>query len=162
MSNSFAIITVAIITGLFSLITATITSVIVNRKDRRNWKNETAIKFIEYSLTKPEIAKKVARQFSIAVLVQIDEDGSTLGKFFLPAFCRFTIGRSVDHDLTINDPYLSRDHGLFYYSKGKMYYKDTSALNATSVNGKKISESRRLKTGDILILGKTRMKFVML
>src|SRR5690606_16999620 len=116
----------------------------------------------EYTLTNPEVAQKVARQFSIAVLIQLNSDNRTLKKFFLPAFCRFSIGRNKDHDICIDDIFLSRDHGLFYYKGGNIYYKDTSALNPTIINGRKLKDSKRLSSGDQLHFGETRMKFLKL
>lgn len=110
-------------------------------------------------MTKPELAKKVSRQFSIAVVVHLDKDGTTICKYFLPAFCRFSVGRLEDHDICILDPYLSRDHGLFYYSKGAIYYKDTSPTNKTLVNGKEIHKKRKLKSGDTLVMGETNFRY---
>jgi len=162
MTNETTLLFVAIIGGLFTLITTLVSAEIASRKERKSWENETAIKFIEYSLTNPDVARKVARQFSIAVLVQLDNVDTTIDKFFLPAFCRFSIGRNEDHDICISDGYLSRDHGLFYYKEGNIFYKDTSALNPTLVNGKKINDTKKLINGDLLTFGKTKMKFVKL
>jgi pSer/pThr/pTyr-binding forkhead associated (FHA) protein len=159
MNNIWTIVISAATGGIFTLITAYITTAISAKKERNKWESETAIKFIDYSISNPELAKKVARQFSIAVIVILDEDGTTNRKYFLPAFCRFSVGRLDDHDICIDDSYLSRDHGLFYYKKGKIIYKDTSPTNRSTVNGKEILRSRRLKSGDILLLGHTNIKF---
>src|SRR5690606_11883422 len=134
MTNEATLLYVAVIGGVFTLITTLLSAEIASRKERKSWENETAIRFIEYTLTNPEVAQKVARQFSIAVLIQLNSDNRTLKKFFLPAFCRFSIGRNKDHDICIDDIFLSRDHGLFYYKGGNIYYKDTSALNPTIIN----------------------------
>lgn len=159
-STIWTIVISAATGGVFTLLTTYITSIITSNKERKKWESETAIKFIDYSLSNPVLAKKVARQFSIAVIVHIDTDGSTIKKYFLPAFCRFSIGRHEDHDIYIEeDKYLSRDHGLFYYNGGKIFYKDTSPTNRTSVNGKELKCKKRLRSGDILILGYSTLKF---
>ena len=159
MSSTWTIVISAITGGVITLATTYVSSLIASKREKDRWDSETAMKFIDYSLTRPDLAKKVARQFSIAVVVYIDSDGTTIAKYFLPAFCRFSVGRLEDHDISIPDPYLSRDQGLFYYSKGKIYYKDTSPTNKTIVNGTAIEKQRKLKSGDILIMGKTHFKF---
>jgi pSer/pThr/pTyr-binding forkhead associated (FHA) protein len=159
MNNIWTIVISAATGGIFTLITGYITTAIAAKKESKKWESETAIKFIDYSLSNPELARKVARQFSIAVIVHLDEDGTTNRKYFLPAFCRFSIGRLGDHDICINDSYLSRDHGLFYYRKGRIIYKDTSPTNRSTVNGKEILKKRRLRNNDILVLGHSKFKF---
>lgn len=159
MENIVTILLSAATGGIFTLTTTYISTIITSKKERKKWESETAIKFIEYSLTNPNLATKVARQFSIAVLVHLDSDDRTIKKYFLPAFCRFSIGRHADHDICIADPYLSRDQGLFYYREGKIFYKDTSPTNKTIVNGTTLHKKRQLKSGDYLLLGQTKIKF---
>lgn len=159
MDGIWTILISALIGVVATLITTYVSVVITSQKEKKRWESETAIKFIEYSLTNPEIAKKVSRQFSIAVVTHLDKDGTTNHKYFLPAFCRFSIGRLEDNDISVLDEYLSRDHGLFYYNKGKIYYRDTSPTNKTLVNGKKIHKRRKLRSGDTLTMGKTNFRF---
>lgn len=157
--NIWTIIISAATGGIFTLITAYVTTLIASVKERKKWESETAIKFIDYSLTNPDLAKKVARQFSIAVIVHLTQDGTTIEKYFLPAFCRFSIGRHTDHDICLTDRYVSRDHGLFYYRKGRIIYRDTSPTNKTYVNGKELRNKRKLKSGDNLMMGQTLLRF---
>jgi pSer/pThr/pTyr-binding forkhead associated (FHA) protein len=159
MDNIWTIIISAATGGFFTLVTTYISTLITTQKEKKKWESETAIKFIDYSLTSPELAKRVARQFSIAVIVHLDKDDRTICKYFLPAFCRFSVGRLEDNDISVLDEYLSRDQGLFYYSSGKIYYKDTSPTNKTQINGTEIHKKAKLKSGDILIMGRTKLKF---
>ncbi len=160
MNNIWIIILSAVVGGVITIITTYISGLVNSQKERKKWDSETAIKFIDYSLSRPDLAKKVARQFSIAVVVHLDADGNTICKYFLPAFCRFSIGRLDDHDISIpDDSHLSRDQGLFYYRAGKIYYKDTSPTNITLINGIKIHNEKKLKNGDNLIMGESRFKF---
>jgi len=159
MENIWTIIISAATGGIFTLFTTYISTLVSSRKERQKWESETAIKFIDYSLSNPDLARKISRQFSIAIIVHIDNDGSTNNKYFLPAFCRISIGRNDNHDICIDDPYLSRDHGLFYYNNGKIIYKDTSSTNKTLINNKAITKRRKLKTGDYLLLGRTQFRF---
>ncbi|MGV8828231.1 MAG: FHA domain-containing protein [Breznakibacter sp.] len=159
MNNTWTIIVSAATGGIVTLITTYVSSIISFRKERKKWESETALKFIDYSLSNPILAKKVARQFSIAFIVHLNNEDRTESKYFLPAFCRFSVGRNEDNDICVNDQSLSRDHGLFYYKNGRILYKDTYPTNKTWINGKVITKKHQLKSGDILKLGVTRLRY---
>lgn len=67
---------------------------------------------------------------------------------------RFTIGRSKDNNLTINDPAISLHHALIEAFENTFQLTDCGSLT-TFVNGKKIIKSQVLNSGDIILLGNT-------
>lgn len=159
MSNLFIIIVSAAIGGLITLITTYASSIFLERKEKRKWETETGLKYIELSLSHPELARKLSKQFAVALLVWVDDKGNTMDKYFLPAFCRYTVGRLEDNDICIADEYLSRDHGLFIYDKGKIYYQDSATTNKTQINGSNVNHKVQLNDGDELIVGFSKLMY---
>ncbi len=66
---------------------------------------------------------------------------------------RFTIGRSPDNDLVINDSGMSRRHALIETYDGIVQISDCGSQNGTFVNGQPILGAQLLKDGDVICLG---------
>lgn len=67
------------------------------------------------------------------------------------------IGR-LDHcDLVLPDPQVSREHAILKATVEGLVLEDLHSVNGTYVNGEKIQRVR-LKTGDVIRMGKTEMK----
>lgn len=77
---------------------------------------------------------------------------------FIPLINGFTVGR-VQASLTINDPMVSRRHGVFDVTATKLYYTDETKTNPTLLNGQPLSTGDRteLRMGDILQFGATQV-----
>ncbi|MBN8554806.1 MAG: FHA domain-containing protein [Deltaproteobacteria bacterium] len=68
-----------------------------------------------------------------------------------------TLGRS-DADLVLLDLDISRSHSLIeVLGKNSVFVRDLNSTNGTLLNGKKI-QSEKIKTGDVLTLGNTKVK----
>ncbi len=65
---------------------------------------------------------------------------------------RFTIGRSRDNNLVLNDAAISPRHALIEAFEDSFQITDCGSLT-TIVNGKKITKSQILNSGDIILLG---------
>lgn len=71
---------------------------------------------------------------------------------------QITIGRTIDNDIVLPDPGISRQH-LSIRDKGGAYIvKDLGSSNGTLLNGKKITEEV-IKAGDIITAGGARIRF---
>ncbi len=66
---------------------------------------------------------------------------------------RFTIGRSPDNDLVINDSGMSRRHALIETYDGIVQISDCGSQNGTFVNGRPILGAQVLNDGDVISLG---------
>lgn len=66
---------------------------------------------------------------------------------------RFTIGRSPDSDLEIDDPGLSRRHALIEKFEGVVLASDCGSENGTFVNGNRITSGVVLKDRDVILIG---------
>ena len=74
---------------------------------------------------------------------------------------RFSIGRTPENDLVIEDTSLSRRHALIENFEGRFNLSDCGSSNGTFVNGVKITAQspQPLRPGDELNIGNTRFRF---
>jgi len=74
---------------------------------------------------------------------------------------RLTIGRSPDCDIILPDRVVSRRHACIERRDGEYYILDDNSKNGTFVNGKPVTEPRRLIDGDeIQVALRFRLTFV--
>ena len=66
---------------------------------------------------------------------------------------QFTIGRSKDNDITIDDASVSRHHATIIQTASGIVISDNGSSNGTFVNGNRIHGEQALSTNDILKLG---------
>ncbi|HYL26643.1 MAG TPA: FhaA domain-containing protein [Candidatus Nitrosotalea sp.] len=69
-----------------------------------------------------------------------------------------TIGRSEESTIVLLDPGVSRAHAVIEIGRGPAVVRDLGSTNGTFVNGRRI-ERERLRDGDELRFGNTRMRF---
>ncbi|MFW6132098.1 MAG: FHA domain-containing protein, partial [Candidatus Aminicenantaceae bacterium] len=74
---------------------------------------------------------------------------------------KLTVGRSHKNDIVIEDPFCSGVHASIYPSDSEYFVFDESSKNGTFVNGKKITSPVKLKKGDEILFGSTRIIFDM-
>lgn len=68
------------------------------------------------------------------------------------------IGRSEESEIVLVDPSISRAHAIIEVDAGEAVVRDLGSTNGTYVNGLRV-EVERLRDGDELRFGKTRMRF---
>jgi hypothetical protein len=66
---------------------------------------------------------------------------------------RFSIGRTPENDLTIDDPSLSRRHALIETIEGRFNLSDCGSSNGTFINGRQITAPTQLEDWDVLTFG---------
>jgi pSer/pThr/pTyr-binding forkhead associated (FHA) protein len=66
---------------------------------------------------------------------------------------RFTIGRTPENDLAIEDPSLSRRHALIETIEGRFNLSDCGSSNGTFINGGHITTPAQLEDWDVLTFG---------
>lgn len=65
------------------------------------------------------------------------------------------IGREPTADAMFPDPEVSRRHCRIVQQKGEYFIEDLTSTNGTFVNGRRILETTRLSSGDIIDFGET-------
>jgi len=91
--------------------------------------------------------------FSIRIL-----EGPEKNRLFTFDRIEVTIGRTVDNDVVLPDPSISRQHMSIRDKGGAYIVKDLGSSNGTKVNGKAITEEV-LKAGDVIAAGNVRIRF---
>src|SRR5712691_6050554 len=66
---------------------------------------------------------------------------------------RFTIGRTPENDLVIEDTSLSRRHALIENFEGRFNLSDCGSSNGTFVNGRPVTALTELSDWDVLTFG---------
>jgi pSer/pThr/pTyr-binding forkhead associated (FHA) protein len=72
---------------------------------------------------------------------------------------RFSIGRSEDADIALEDPSVSRRHGMIEQRQNEYYVKNLSQINPLLLNDETVSENR-LYSGDNVRIGSFFLTFV--
>ncbi|HUU02614.1 MAG TPA: FHA domain-containing protein [Myxococcota bacterium] len=91
--------------------------------------------------------------FSIKIL-----GGPDRGKIYEFDRVQITIGRTMDNDVVLTDPGISRQHMSIRDKGGAYILKDLGSSNGTKLNGKLIEE-KVLRPGDIITAGSAEVKF---
>ena len=73
---------------------------------------------------------------------------------------RMVVGRTPGVDLQLSDQSVSRRHIELVYSDEGTLLRDLGSGNGTRLNGKKIDGDTTLSHGDVIHIGKTKMRFV--
>ncbi len=70
-----------------------------------------------------------------------------------------TIGRSPHATLVVSDAQVSRLHAQIDYSDGQLCVRDLDSRNGTLLNARPIDVVTALRTGDVIDVGTTRVRF---
>jgi len=76
------------------------------------------------------------------------------GKVFFISSTEITIGRKGDLSFP-DDGFMSREHAKIVNAAGGLTLQDLNSQNGTFINGKKIHQSQKIKTGDKIKCGNT-------
>lgn len=72
---------------------------------------------------------------------------------------KVSMGRSGDNDISVPDPFCSGSHAQIKRSGKDFILKDLESKNGTFLNGDKIKSEIKLKEGDEILIGSTRIVF---
>jgi hypothetical protein len=72
---------------------------------------------------------------------------------------RVTVGKAPENDIALDDPVVSHLHALLERFPAGWCIQDLGSSNGTWLNGERIWTSQRLRNGDELRLGQTRLVF---
>lgn len=93
--------------------------------------------------------------------LKINQPGQTGDLFMpLPTEGEFTVGRGSSNSLALADAKVSRRHLLIAADGRDFYAEDCGSSHGCSLNGQPLSERRKLKFDDAIILGDTTLLFL--
>jgi pSer/pThr/pTyr-binding forkhead associated (FHA) protein len=79
-------------------------------------------------------------------------EGPDRGKSFFFDRIEITVGRTMENDLVLPDPGISRQHMSIRDKGGAYTLKDLGSSNGTKLNGRKV-RAEVLRPGDVITLG---------
>lgn len=123
----------------------------VQRRDARK-AAETAV--VVKELLAGELAPDQTRAAILTCLT-----GGDQGAVFPLAFTESVLGRGDDADVRIRDRAVSRRHASLRRHQDRYLLRDLCATNGVFLNGTRVKGSRPLKSGDIIELGLTMLRF---
>jgi pSer/pThr/pTyr-binding forkhead associated (FHA) protein len=101
------------------------------------------------------------RTKSEAKLIVLDPAQSVLTPgFTIPLARKTTIGRHPDCSVVIDEPFLSAFHAEFTKKGGEWSLNDLDSTNGVFKNGEAVAGATRISPGDIVQLGRIKLKFV--
>jgi pSer/pThr/pTyr-binding forkhead associated (FHA) protein len=151
-----------LISAAVGIVTSAVTAYITTRlrmsEEKEKWQREFSIKYIEAQTADGELAHKMAMQFGIGFL-KFRNPETEPQKRFVPPNCRLVVGRAPDCSICISDPELSRYHCAFVADDTNVHIESLGATIPTLLNGAPVNVKCKLKTGDIVEVGKTEFMF---
>ncbi len=69
-----------------------------------------------------------------------------------------SIGRSPTNTVVIPDTYASSQHALLTWREGQWWLEDRNSRNGTRLNGRRVEEPTLVSAGDVIGVGRTRLK----
>src|SRR5437764_349052 len=88
--------------------------------------------------------------------------GKEAGREFVFDQAEITIGRTVECDIVLYDPGVSRKHARVYFREGDFYVEDLGSSNGTKVNGVVVTRAHPLEDGDAVAVGPVVFDFAAL
>ena len=98
----------------------------------------------------------MAEGTAVLIVIQGRDPGS---RFKLPESRVTTIGRSSQNRISLVNRTISRFHCEIAFSNGDWYLTDLNSKAGTRLNGKQVGQRKRLKSGDVIRIGSTVLKF---
>jgi len=96
----------------------------------------------------PSTTRRRNRRFTLEFIEPEDRFGERIE---LPS--HLEIGRGATSDLVLDDAFVSGRHATLEYGSDGLYLSDLGSTNGTYVNEKVISDTTRLKRGDVVQIG---------
>lgn len=72
---------------------------------------------------------------------------------------KISVGRAEDNDIALPDPFISGHHAFIYPLENTYAIRDNNSKNKTFLNGKEVKAEAKLKQGDEILVGSTRIIF---
>jgi len=87
-------------------------------------------------------------------------DGPTCGAAWPIPVGRLIVGRSPDCSVQIEHPHVSRHHCVFLRDEFTVRVRDLGSRNGTSVNSQPAQGESVVQPGDIIVIGRLRLRYV--
>ncbi|EKX53889.1 hypothetical protein GUITHDRAFT_100853 [Guillardia theta CCMP2712] len=98
----------------------------------------------------------------VPCFVTVYKDETVVDRVELPGNSKLTLGRSLETDIVMEHPSVSRQHAILQSEGQKVYILDLGSAHGTKVNSRNIEPERKVevKDGDVLEFGASTRKYV--
>ena len=134
---------VELIVILCAVIAIVVSVIVILDRDKKKKKRELLLK-------KEEIRNKPGKK---ATLFVKKSDGERI-QLPISVDKSTVVGRADISDVVIEDVGVSRQHFILSWDGESFYVQDLETKNGTSLNGVKLTHTRRLENGDVISIGK--------
>ncbi len=86
-----------------------------------------------------------------------ETDAPPVGTIF-PLETITTIGRSPHNSVTLSDTFASSQHALLSWREGQWWLEDRDSRNGTLLNGEPVEDPTIVGTGDVIAIGRTKLR----
>lgn len=107
---------------------------------------------------KTKAGSKAPRSLGLE-LVEAGQTALPPGELF-PLHDPFVIGRGAQSDVTLDDDWISATHLRLRRANGSWLAEDLGSTNGTRVNGRLLTGAVPVRPGDLLDLGRVKLKLV--
>ena len=88
-----------------------------------------------------------------------DTETIAKGRFFNIGGKGLTVGRGKHNDIVLPDNFVSADHAVFRFVKGRTVLEDLGSTNGTWVNDERIQDPVQLTEGDYVKIGSITFQY---
>jgi len=94
-------------------------------------------------------------------VLYVSEPASTgLGRdHVVPLHAQTSIGRGPANALALDDGAVSTDHAIVTWRNDDWWIQDVGSTNGTLLNNRRISAVTKLQTGDVIQIGRVKLRF---
>ncbi|MCI0340568.1 MAG: FHA domain-containing protein [Planctomycetales bacterium] len=111
----------------------------------------------ELMLVEPGLPLPSLDRYARPSLILLAEGNKRQARWRLPV--TLTIGRNRGHLVQLDDPESSGDHARIQERGGEFFVTDLGSTNGTRLNRKRLTAEVRLRHGDVIAIGATRLAF---
>ena len=117
----------------------------------------TVVVMVWRDLKQATTPRETIRRNGHLVILQTKDAAIEIGATF-PLLPITSIGRSSNNTIILNDTYASSLHVLLTWKDGLWWLEDQGSRNGTLLNDARITEPIVVSAGDIIGIGRTRLK----
>ena len=156
--DPLTIVVTAIVSAVVSAVAAYVTARFQSRQEYDRWRRELGKQYVEYRSTDPQKAETHAQVFSSGFVI-VKRAEAERQKVFVPTGAALTIGRAGSNDIVLDDPKVSRQHARLISDQKSVRVHNLGSQQGVRVNGKRISTSQKIASGDVIEIGEAMITF---
>ncbi|HZU14791.1 MAG TPA: FHA domain-containing protein [Chloroflexota bacterium] len=93
------------------------------------------------------------------LIMEPEETGYDVGER-IPLLAVSPIGRSDDNAVVLEDTFISGQHAILRWNGRGWVLEDLGSTNGTQINGRRVKKTAAVRPGDIIQLGRVKVKLV--